>query len=116
VSPKDRTYDFNAFLMACGNPESVLIKGSTVEDAKRDFNLNSRRAILDFIVAGGLKELSFNNSAPLQKDWMAQKEGCSMRITSGIAGSLVISHSFIMKNKSYGPSNHSMFATPRIPR
>lgn len=59
-------YSLEEFEKACreGTEKAYVIRGA-METAKRDFNLNTQKAVLDFIGNKGLERPEFQNS----KDW-----------------------------------------------
>lgn len=69
VSDSRATYGFTDFIEACreaitGNPSRVGFERWVRKEAMEDFNLKTAKEILVFIVADGLENLEFINTAP----------------------------------------------------
>jgi hypothetical protein len=59
-------YDINEFLEACSErdhqPSTVTLVRGVLEKATRDFNIKTRKSLLEFIANEGLEDLEFVNS------------------------------------------------------
>lgn len=63
-----RAYDFQKLLEACAKPDEVVVFRDALEDAKRDFNLKTKKALLEFIHAGSLENLEYVNTTEWRND------------------------------------------------
>lgn len=64
-------YKYDDFKKACGEkPKDVVPINEVLSDASKDFNLNSKSQLLDFIYNDGLECLTFINT----KDWERNKD------------------------------------------
>jgi hypothetical protein len=59
-------YNYTDFQKACGDRQKDVIPiNNVLRDSKKDFNLNSKSKLLEFIFNGGLEDLKFINT----KEW-----------------------------------------------
>ncbi|MFW5879806.1 MAG: hypothetical protein ACOCUV_03170 [bacterium] len=60
-------YNFNDFKTACSSGANVIPINTVLDDANKDFNLKTKKELLNFIANNGLEELSHINQTPLRK-------------------------------------------------
>jgi hypothetical protein len=59
-------YTLDDFLLCCGkSPNSVILINTVLKDAQKDFHLNTKADLLEFISNGGLEDITFINT----KEW-----------------------------------------------
>ncbi len=72
---KDATYDFEEFKRACSqkNVTNVVCIGDVLDDADKQFNLDDKTKVFQFIANDGLEDLRFINRKELEKSPFQQK-------------------------------------------
>ncbi len=67
MSRQQPKYDIEDFIRDCHDHKKIVLEYGVIESASRDFNLRTKRALLEYISNEGMEELEFVNSIPYRK-------------------------------------------------
>lgn len=60
-------YDIENFIKDCQDPKNIELEYGVLASASRDFDLQTRKELLEFISKGRMESLEFVNSIPYRK-------------------------------------------------
>ena len=111
MSPK---YDLNAFIRLCQTQEvPILITKQALADAKNDFNLWTKREILDFVACGGLENPVYINTKKVDLDLISLDSGSPARDSKSQGPDITDAYSFY---SGYTYGYFSFFYSPKANR